>query len=281
MSLAHVLLAMMIGNSSPGKSLYSFEPVAECGTDPEVAACELKRACETTGPLCSPPRWSKARGAWVRVESRETAIRRFSRMMAILAQVSSRLVHCHNGDGVVDESCKPAGWPGSATQLAIVGLTTLIHESGGREDILEGHPPVGRGKMGEVCIMQLMPQYTPPYASWLTSEQKEQLKNAGFRARKKWAEGELLGEKNLGKCLEIGLRQLAATRRGCRGSGFEWSYAMWSRYGTGNSCNAGKFAHGRTGTFHRLWGARKRYSLSDDDLGILGLSKRTDEKSAP
>ena len=77
-ALAKSLLAIAVAHVPPGRSIYSAEVMPECGTDPEKAACPLARVCDRPSLLCAPPRWSKARNAWVRVESQEAGLRRYA-----------------------------------------------------------------------------------------------------------------------------------------------------------------------------------------------------------
>src|SRR3972149_1572013 len=158
-TLAKQLVALAVAPRPPGKSIYSAEVMPECGTDPQVAACPLERVCEGGALLCNPPRWSKARSAWVRVESPETAVRRYALVTRSLARVSRKLVSCRVDGELPDENCVPLKtWPtGAVESLALAGLVTSVAEGGLREDVQYGYPPMGRGAAGEVGLAQMMP----------------------------------------------------------------------------------------------------------------------------
>ncbi len=276
--LGKLIFVLLATQTSPGRSIYSFEPAPDCGTDPSSAECSLERACDealyregwsesqrkhfaSESPLCIAPRYSKARGGWVRIERRATALARYARIADVLSRTASRLVHCHDGGGVVDESCVREQWPGAATTFALSGLTVVIHESGGREDIQEGHPPVGIGSGGEVGLMQLMPEYTPALASWLDEDERKTLLDAEPSKRIAWARSNLLGQKNLSKHIEIGLRALARARRSCAGKKLDWRYGMFSMYASGSSCSAGDVANHRVSTYVKLEGFNRSHAL--------------------
>lgn len=254
------LLAFFAVQGAPGRSPYSFEALLGCGTNPETPACALERVCDVPGPLCAPPRWSKVRGAWVRVESRETALKRWEVIFASAERVGRRLVDCQGPDGSVIEDCRPvAGWPrgrGRARQLTLALVTTAFWESGLREDIEFGYPPAGRGGDGEACLIQVMPDQIPPAASWLSKEDRSR---PWKRPELEKLAQSLLGDspEALDRCFEVGARHLARARRSCSGKGLAWDYGMWSRYGTGDRCTSagsslGDFAALRSSTLHKL-----------------------------
>lgn len=281
--LGKLLFVLLATQTQPGRSVYSFEPVDSCENQPK---CELARECDESlykpewstqqrehfakhNPLCAAPRWSKSRSAWVRIERRSTALDRYRDITSNLASVTSQLVHCHNGDGVVSEDCQPVHWGGSATSLAISGLTVIIHESGGREDVQEGHAPLGLGPGGEVSLFQIMPQFAVEHALWLPQDERATLVKEPPSERIKWAHDNLLGTRNLARSTEIGLRMLARSRRACSGKGFDWLYAMFSMYGTGSKCSAGKVSYNRTSTYHKLWNSRKNRKFIEQTFNSL------------
>lgn len=252
-SISATILAFWIAHGSLGNSPYSFEKVPECGTNPKEPACELRAACDNPHDFrCRAPRWSPARGAWVRVETREAAERRLRPMAETLAETATYLTDCRAPDGSVSEECVPAGWPrgpGQARLLAYAAATVVMWESGLREDIQGGYPPAGRGPDGEGCVMQVMPAQVAGFAPWIE-------KIPSTRAGQEEAVQSLIGfdHDSMQRCFSVGMRILSRARSSCRGSGLEWSYAMYSRYGTGGSCSSygstlGDFAKKRAKTF--------------------------------
>lgn len=257
-SIATAILAFYAAHGSAGKSVYSFEELVSCGKDPTAAACVLKPVCELPGPLCAAPRWSDARGGWVRVESEGSALKRYQGIAEALERVAVRLVDCKTLDGSVDLDCRPAGWPrgrGRAQQLAFAAASVAMWESGLREDIQIGAPPMGRGPAGEACVMQIMPDQIQPVAGWLTKTEKQrQLKKEEREALAASLLGTDAGA--LDRCVEVGMRTLARARSMCAGKGMAWDYGMFSAYGTGNKCSSvgiqDDFAAKRSRTFAAL-----------------------------
>jgi hypothetical protein len=251
-SLAQLVLALAIEHGHPGRSPYSYEPVVECGSDSVRPLCELKPACADSAPQCRPPKYSRVRGAWVRQESRETALSRFAKVATALSKTVKRLTSC---TGESRTNCEPIAWSGGERTLALAGLTVVLHESGLREDIMFGHPPLGRGPAGEACLMQVAVDQAPLHASWLTPEQREQI--ARQPQRREQLARTLLGDSPaaLERCFEVGLRALARARRSCEGSG-SWETGMFSMYGSGRVCRVPVIAETRTKTFRVLTAAR-------------------------
>lgn len=238
--IATAILAFYTAHTNPGNSVYSFEALAPCGTDPKAAACALQPVCELPGPLCAAPRWSAFRGAWVRVESRDAAIQRYQGIAEALERVATRLVDCKLLDGSVDLSCQPAGWPrgkGRAQQLAFAAASVVLWESGLREDIEIGAPPMGRGPANEACVMQIMPSQIQGMARWLPA--KERARALKAEEQEELAKT-LLGREPeaLDRCIEVGMRNLARARAMCSGKGMAWDYGMFAAYGTGSKCSS-------------------------------------------
>ena len=251
--LAKYLFAFLLNNVGPGSSPYSLQRMPECGDDPELPECRLDRVCEMAGPLCAAPRWNRERGSWVRVETREVAADRISVAAQTLTRTIARLVSCLDEGGSVIEDCEPLQWAGSARSLACMVTTISIYESGYREDVMSGYGPMGRGKAGEVCIMQVMPRYIghPIFTPWMTEEQKA----LDLESRLQLVLGP--DPASLSNCYETGIRILARKRRNahyaCRG--IDWAYATLAFYGTGNRCTVatedGDWAADRTATYQR------------------------------
>jgi hypothetical protein len=262
--LATAVLALAISQAPPGRSPYSFEVMAECGTDPTRASCALEPVCADDAPACRPPKWSSVRGAWVRMESRPAAIRRYARMASVLAGTAQRLMACGRAG-----SCAPLGWSGTEKTLALATLTVAFHESGLREDVQSGHPPLGRGPAGEACLVQVGLTQAPLYATWLAQEDREAIANSPKR-REELAKS-LLGdsEQALGRCFEVGMRMLSRARAACGKAGVPWDKGMFSMYGSGKTCRAA-VGESRRATFQRLLSAP--VELPDDAAGLVAGS---------
>ncbi len=254
LSLPELLLALMVQHGHPGQSPYSRELVPECGTDPKTPSCELAPACAEPSASCRAPAYSAVRGGWVRVETRTRALSRFAGIAKALAGTSSRLMACGAPD------CEPLGWPGTARTLALATLTVALHESGLREDIQFGHPPLGRGPNREACLVQVALDQGPRVASWLLPDERARV--LADPARREAFASSLLGDDPdaLGRCFEVGMRLLARARRGCGAAGVAWDYGMFSSYGGGRSCRVPPIGQTRTKTFRTLAAGRPRSS---------------------
>lgn len=268
--LAKALLALFLQHATPpGKSVYSFEPVPGCGKDPAHAACVLAPVCSEPSPLCAPPRWSKAREAWVRVESRETAIKRWAGIATSLAKTASFLVTCRDERGSVSEDCKPVDWRGKSGSLARLAATAAIFESGLREDVQMGMGPVGIGADGERCMLQILPSQVRPFATWIPEEAKKSMTDAQIADT-------LLGDGvALDRCFEVGMRMLVRARRSCAGKGVDWAFGSFSMYGTGTTCAAygiqDDFALKRTKLFRSMEANHDAVKLDPAIERLLGL----------
>jgi hypothetical protein len=246
--LTKYFLAMMLTYGAPGKSVNSREVIPECGYDKESAVCELKPVCADPSVLCVQPRWSKARGGWARAETREAATKRFEIGSRALVRTATYLIRCTDENGVPDEDCKPVRWPEGPRSLASAGFSVLFWESGLREDIWEGHPPVGRGSGGEGCGMQIMPSHANDvrFSQWLLRSgivNPDSEDKADRRIPREDAVNMMLGSDfdSLTRCFETGMRILVRKRwnatYACRNT--SWSYSMFAFYGTGNKCSVG------------------------------------------
>lgn len=278
--IAAAILAFYTAHANPGGSVYSLETLASCGQDPKSPACELTPVCELPGPLCAAPRWSSFRGAWTRVESRDAALLRYQGIAEALERNALRLVDCKLPDGSVDLDCRPAGWPrgtGRAQQLAFAAASVALWESGLREDIELGAPPMGRGPAGEVCLMQIMPTQVQALASWVPStERSRALKREEHEDLAKT----LLGRspEALDRCVEVGMRNLARARATCAGKGMAWDYGMFAAYGTGNRCSSvgiqDDFAAKRSRTFAALTASTKTPERLKSEIGKPVVAQR-------
>jgi hypothetical protein len=252
MPLAQLILALAVDNGHPGRSTYSFEPIVECGTDPAHALCALNAPCEGGGPSCQPPRWSAQRGAWIRMETRDTALHRFAKVTKALSATAVRLNECKSPQGTALTSCVPVEWPGTTRDLALAALTVTLHESAFREDIQFGRPPLGRGPRGEACVMQVAPDQAVRNAGWLDDKERNYLMTHP-RERERFAQS-LLGDspEALDRCFETGMRMLARARRSCSAGGTSWDSGMFSMYGGGKSCRVPGIGTTRAKTFRQL-----------------------------
>ncbi len=236
--LARTVLALAIAHAPPGHSPYSYEALPACGGDPQDPTCALKPVCADPSAFCRAPRWNAARHAWVRVETREAAIRRYMRIAKALAGTTHRLASCQAPDGAPLADCRPMGWPGSERDLALAALAVALHESGLREDVEFGYPPLGRGPAGEACLLQVALDQGPRQAMWLPEEERDRIR-ASRAARERFAKT-LLGDspQALDHCFEVGLRMLNEARHACSRSGVPWATGMFSMYGSGATCHA-------------------------------------------
>lgn len=268
--LAQAILALFLTHATPpGRSVYSFERMPECGANPTRATCPIEPVCKPAGPLCAAPKWSKYRQAWVRVESRETAIRRWRGIAESLARTSTFLVTCRDASGSVSEDCRPVDWRGKSGSLARATAVAVIYESGLREDVQYGYGPVGIGRDGERCLVQVMPEQVPQLATWLTDDQKKEMTAAQVADT-------LLGDGvALDRCFEVGMRMLTRARRSCSGKGVDWAFGMYSIFGTGTTCAAygvqDDFALKRAKTLHHFEATHKTARLDAKILELLGL----------
>lgn len=263
--LTQLVFALTLDHGHPGRSPYSFEVLEQCGKDARAPTCDVQAPCDD-GLHCAPPKFSPARRAWVRIERRETATRRFAKIAHALADSTRRLAECTARDGTKLEPCTPIEWSGSTRDLALAALTVALHESGLREDVMFGRPPLGRGPAGEACLMQVAPNELTN-APWLDPEQRQEAVSSP-RAREQIAKT-LLGDSQeaLGRCFELGIRLLARSRRSCERSGVPWESSMFALYGTGKTCRAPALS-ARTKTFRTLRAARPL--LSEELLAELG-----------
>lgn len=264
--LNEAILALAIANAPPGRSPYSLELLPECGSDPRTPSCEIKPLCPEPLMTCRPPRWSALRNAWVRYERPEAAVRRYARIADAIVDTAQALVSCKGADEALPARCEPAGWVDDARTLALASLAVALHESGLREDIQFGRPPLGRGPAGEVCLVQVAPEQAPLYASWLPKERRE-LVAADAKLREEFART-LLGETPvaLRRCFEVGMRMLARSRQACAGASRSWDFGMFSMYGTGTTCNGRGMAERRHRTFRALLAAKPRLSPAHEAM---------------
>jgi len=263
-ALAATILALAIAHAQPGHSPYSLEPVAACGTDPHQPTCALDPVCPLPVFYCKAPRWSAAHTAWVRVESEETAKHRFTRIAMALAATARKLHECRDEQGRALPTCTPVGWPGTIDSLTLSMLTVALHESGLREDVQKGFPPLGRGPAGGVCLLQVRPNQAHRHASWLSTQQRARLEDDRAE-RKKFAQS-LLGDDpaSLLRCFEIGGRMLVRARRSCEASSVPWDQGMFSMYGTGTTCANRQIGQSRKRTLGQLVAASKRSNAAEE-----------------
>jgi hypothetical protein len=277
-SLAELLLALALRSAPPGRSPYSFEVLPECGNDPEVATCELRPVCEHAGPLCAPPRFSKQRGGWARVESVEAAVRRYAHVAVALARAAEQLGDCKTLDRV---ACPEHRWPGSTRELALSGLAVALHESGLREDVQYGRGPLGRGPDGEVCLVQVSVDEVPKYATWIDDAERERL-TADRQAREDLARTLLGGARApLERCFDVGLRMLIRARAACSAAPVAWDHGMFAMYGSGHTCRLPSIADRRQRTLRALLAARPKLGPEHEPALDAALGSEQSAGGAP
>jgi len=234
-ALSVALAAFLTAHSAAGSSVYSFEVLDTCGADAKTPTCSLAPVCEGTGVLCVPPRWNAFRGGWVRHEQRATAEARIAVIAKTLVATANRMVTCKLPSGDVDFECTPLRWGGGKGQvqsLSLFAAAVALHESGLREDVQIGAPPMGRGPANESCLMQIMPDQIAQNASWISEDER---KKAQSKADQEQIARQLLGTspEALGRCFEVGMRALARARTQCAGDA-----GTFAAYGTGGRCGA-------------------------------------------
>lgn len=275
-SLADILLALAVMQAPPGLSPYSRDVLPECGTDPNTTTCT---------PACADPsckiKWSPPRNAWTRMESRENAFKRYIGITRALAATASKLL-CEDpsGSAIPLSNCERIDWPDSSKMLAFSLLTVILHESSLREDVEFGHPPKGRGAMGEACLVQVMPSQAARHALWLPPEARD-LAIKDKTAREAFAQS-LLGDspEALSHCFEVGIRMLAAARKSCSASRIvPWDVGMFSQYGSGRTCNLPEIADVRAETLHTL--TMKKPVLEPFYAALLSAPSNASKNAAP
>lgn len=231
-ALTLLLLSHLVFHKPPGRSPYSFEVVPECGINPSVAECELKRTCDIPAFWCAKPRWSDSRSAWTRIETKETGLKRYAKFSDLVVKTVRGLTRCVDSEGVAVESCERVRWWNGSQDLSLVIGTLAIFEAGLAEGPMYGHPPLGRGADGEVCMLGVMPQYAPKYATWLPKEERDRLYKSSYKEIEEWAIRDLHGSNNLERCLEVSIREIVAHKRACKSD-----FGMFSAYASGK-CNS-------------------------------------------
>lgn len=259
------LLAFFLNHGGPGTSEFSFEAVPQCGKDPLHATCDLKRVCDIPdSPRCAAPRWSVARNAWVRVETRETAAKRIESLLDHMVAALQFQKNCKDSTGAVVEDCEPIAWNGDVKSLIAAAASATYWESGLREDIQYGYPPKGRGPAGEGCVMQVMPSQARSFSYWLSPEQKKAMSDEEIVQQ-------MLGgsDEAMTRCFTVGARILARmaghARHQCKGP--NQVYAMFSLYGTGSKCSSvgvmDDFAQKRERTYFKILDKKRQELIPD------------------
>jgi len=256
-----IVLGLMLRHVPPGETYFSVEPRPDCGTDPTHATCELLPVCKKASLLCAPPRWSTYYSAWVQTETAETGRERYEPIARNLAEVALRLLCLRqDADGTMSRSpdCVPIRWgysrftkknTGTARELVMSTLGSLIPESGSREDVEVGrgrykHPVdggQGRGPAGEVGLMQINPVIAWAFSPSASDEDRK-LAAHGDRAARERIAAALLGRDDfaLEAMFETGMTMLAHSREWCEEGNptKQWAYRMFSYQGTGTSCDS-------------------------------------------
>lgn len=257
-----IVLGLMLRHVPPGETYFSVEPRPDCGTDSTHAACELRPVCDKASLLCAPPRWSSYYNAWVQTETPETGRARYEPIARNLAATALRLLCLRQAeDGTmsrVEQDCVPIRWgysrftkknTGTARELMMSAFSSLILESGAREDVEVGRGrykrPVdggqGRGPAGEVGLMQINPVIAWAFSP-IASDDDRKLAARGDRAARERIAVALLGRDDfaLEAMFETGMTMLAHSREWCEEGNptKQWAFRMFSYHGTGTSCDS-------------------------------------------
>lgn len=275
--LKALLLQALLTQAPPGNSKYSVVPVV-CKADD-----------------CDGYRRSSYYDAPVRQETKDDAEPRY-RAIAEAAVDAALIELCKTEDGqsksdcVVDPEMK--GWTVARAVEAMFGAA--IAESGLREDVMNGrgkakHPDdvggEGRGPGGEACLMQIHPDIAWRFVPDMTGAERKTA--AATRASRETVARSLLGgdSPSLTRCFRTGFRMLAHARSACAWEAKRWDameakrgvtgtkptdldWAMYSMFGTGQSCRA--MNHGKT-TYR--WVLRSRVASSIEQAKARLASK--------
>lgn len=215
---------------------------------------EVAKECSSQVQTCVGARKSSFYGTWVKQESLSTAEARVEKIVGASVEAAKELLCVDQGPG-----CVP--YPGTVSKdgdrlwtpflLSNAAFAASVYESGLREDVMVGRGWAkkksddggkGRGPGMEACLMQIHPTVVQRFAD-IPPEIAADLKKKKRGANEELMQT-LLGEENLKNCFKTGMRMLLRADTAC-----QWQYrkkkhtekrdfAMYSMYGTGNSCSS-------------------------------------------
>ncbi len=258
MNAAEIVFTLLAAHGSPGATKFSIE------VSPECATCKL----------------STFYAAPVQQERRESALVRYREISSALVIAARQLLCLDEHDKKIAECVPYAGLYGiggarywSTLTLSTAGAAIGLIESGYREDVQVGRGKSGkpsddggegRGPSGEACFVQAHPQSAWRFADGPDATTLERAGNGDPSAREAVVQT-MLGRspEALQACWRTGLRMLIHSRAYCQWwlganeqAKADGDFAMFSMYGTGNSCvsgNEGKTAI-RTRQFRAFYG---------------------------
>jgi hypothetical protein len=234
-ALKLVLFSLLVTHTPPGYTKFSLEVAADCSASAEE---------------CPEAVYSDYYKSWVRKESAEGGKERYQLIANAFVDAAQEVLCVGMADGCVPY---PGAKIGTATWsvygLVIASAAVATFESGFREDVMVGRGRSGkpskdggegRGPGNEACLMQVHPS-----TAWRFADAPEDLykraKNGDSQAREQIAQSLLGGEsEQLKACFKTGMRMLLRSRKHCAWAAPDthWDFAMYSMYGTGNSCTS-------------------------------------------
>jgi len=245
----------------PGNTKFSVTPETGLGVQARTPPGSGLRAPERISFLArdrspesskSGASWSSFYGSYIHKETANEGTDRYNTIVAADIEAAEREL-CMDSGGAPISGCIPnskaKGW--TVRLLVAKSLGLAIAESGLREDVEVGRGKAGsrlgrqkpdddaggqgRGPAGEACLMQILPASIPQFAPDGNA-----------------SPASLLGadEEHLVRCFRTGMRMLIQARSYCDwqlsklprrsdADGSNTYYAMYSLYGTGNSCWSG------------------------------------------
>jgi len=244
-----LVLALLTTHSSAGATKFSVESADYCMRAFPPASCTV------------PTKHSSFYNGWVHQERLETALARYEKIVEALDDVAKELL-CRDDSGR-DEDCVPYvgeydfGGPRywSLLSLETAGAAVGLLESGYREDVQVGRGRSGkpsddggegRGPANEACFIQAHPKEAWRFASGPDPVTLARAELGDAEAQEAVMQTMLGREpEKLRECWRVGLKMLIHSRAYCQwwlGANkvkADGDFAMFSMYGTGNSCTSG------------------------------------------
>jgi hypothetical protein len=255
--LSATLLAAMITLAPPGQSALSVLVDPSCGAAPGKPACDVRPA----------PSWSPFYKAFVRVETKDEALKRYALIARAIEKISVAMTTPTKRD---DGTVEPPPWPGSAEDLARALVTIAHHESSFRRDV---HSGVGPFALGDCAYWDRTGKRVPAsqarklgaFATSCQSVCLMQLNTGGLEGTRFGFQGkEMVGLDAVSteRCFAAGARALVEARARCAKTLTEgWFPKTVASYVTGDACETdAEWVTARVGTFTRV------LSISDASL---------------